>query len=198
VRRFLLAYWLYKDGVNTIIVFSGIYASVTLAFTGSELVFLYLLVQITAMIGSIALSTPTDRWGAKKVVVLSLFLWIAVTVGAYLVVDKRFFWGIAVMAGLGLGSVQAASRALFFWVHTSGHGGGILWCLCLYRKDIGNNRSGTLWYDILCYRESETCSAFSACPVCPGAGCPFFSEDRLIPLPSCIPPTGPPLKCLHQ
>ncbi|VAX31912.1 Uncharacterized MFS-type transporter [hydrothermal vent metagenome] len=113
VRRFLLAYWLYKDGVNTIIVFSGIYAAVTLSFTGSELVFLYLLVQVTALIGSIALSTPTDRWGAKKVVVLSLFLWIAVTVCAYLVDDKRFFWGIAAMAGLGLGSVQAASRALF-------------------------------------------------------------------------------------
>ncbi|NOZ24479.1 MAG: MFS transporter [Nitrospirae bacterium] len=113
VRRFLLAYWLYKDGVNTIIIFSGIYASVTLGFTGAELVFLYLLVQVSAMAGSVALSVPTDRWGAKNVVVLSLLLWIAVTVCAYLVDDKRFFWGIATMAGLGLGSVQAASRALF-------------------------------------------------------------------------------------
>ena len=113
VRRFLLAYWLYKDGVNTIIVFSSIYASVTLAFTGAELVMLYLLVQVTAMIGSLALSVPTDRWGAKKVIVLSLLLWIGVTVGAYLIVDKQLFWGIAILAGLGLGSVQAASRALF-------------------------------------------------------------------------------------
>jgi len=113
VRRFLIAYWLYKDGVNTIIIFSSIYASVTLGFTGSELVFLYLLVQVSAMAGSVALSVPTDRWGAKSVVVLSLMLWIAVTVCAYLVDDKRSFWGIATMAGLGLGSVQAASRALF-------------------------------------------------------------------------------------
>lgn len=113
VRRFLLAYWLYKDGVNTIIIFSSIYASVTLGFTGSELVILYLLVQVSAMAGSVALSAPTDRWGAKSVVVLSLLLWIAVTVSAYLVDDKGAFWAIATMAGLGLGSVQAASRALF-------------------------------------------------------------------------------------
>ncbi len=113
VRRFLLAYWLYKDGVNTIIIFSSIYASVTLGFTGSELVILYLLVQVSAMAGSVALSAPTDRWGAKSVVVLSLLLWIAVTVCAYLVDDKGAFWAIATMAGLGLGSVQAASRALF-------------------------------------------------------------------------------------
>ncbi len=113
VRRFLLAYWLYKDGVNTIIIFSSIYASVTLGFTGSELVILYLLVQVSAMAGSVALSVPTDRWGAKSVVVLSLLLWIAVTVSAYLVDDKGAFWAIATMAGLGLGSVQAASRALF-------------------------------------------------------------------------------------
>ncbi len=113
VRRFLLAYWLYKDGVNTIIVFSSIYASVTLSFTAAELVSLYLLVQVTAMIGSFGLAAPADRWGARRVVLLSLLLWIAVTIGAYLVEDKRLFWVIATMAGLGLGSVQAASRALF-------------------------------------------------------------------------------------
>jgi UMF1 family MFS transporter len=113
VRRFLLAYWLYKDAINTIIVFSSIYASVTLSFRLDELVFLYLFVQITAMIGAIALSAPTDRWGPRKVVILSLFLWIGVTVGAYLVSSKVVFWLIAASAGLGLGSVQAASRALY-------------------------------------------------------------------------------------
>ncbi len=113
VRRFLLAYFLYKDAVNTIIVFSSIYASVTLSFTETELVVLYLFIQVTAMLGSLAFSVPTDRWGARRVVIVSLLLWIGVTGSAYLVQEKETFWIIALVAGVGLGSVQAASRALF-------------------------------------------------------------------------------------
>lgn len=113
VRRFLISYWFYKDAVNTIIVFSSIYASVTLSFTMTELVLLYLIVQITAMIGSFGLSAPADRWGSKRVVIMSLILWILVTLGVFFVDGKPFFWGIASFAGLGLGSLQAASRSLY-------------------------------------------------------------------------------------
>jgi UMF1 family MFS transporter len=112
LRRFLLAYFVYFDGVETTIVFSGIFAVTTLKFTTPEVIKLFLAVQCSALVGALLLARPTDRWGPKRVITLTLLLWVGVSVGAYFAQTKSFFFGVAVTAGLGLGSIQAASRAL--------------------------------------------------------------------------------------
>ena len=112
-RRFLLAYFLYEDGVNTVIVFSSIFASTTLGFTPQQLIGLYLVVQVTALAGAFLMARPIDYWGPKKVVSLSLVLWMLVSIVAYFVYHKSLFFVVASMAGLGLGTVQAATRAFF-------------------------------------------------------------------------------------
>jgi MFS transporter, UMF1 family len=112
LRRFLLAFFIYFDGVETTIYFSGIYSSKTLGFTMPELIQLFVAVQFSALVGALVLARPTDQWGAKRVVSLSLLLWIGVTIAAYFVDNKSTFVGVAVTAGLGLGVIQAASRAL--------------------------------------------------------------------------------------
>jgi len=112
LRRFLLAYFLYFDGVETTIVFSGIYAATTLKFSTPEVIKLFLAVQFSALAGALLLARPTDRWGAKNVIRLTLLLWIGVSVSAYFAATKPAFVAVAVTAGLGLGSIQAASRAL--------------------------------------------------------------------------------------
>jgi UMF1 family MFS transporter len=112
LRRFLLAYFVYLDGVETTIYFSGIFAAKTLGFTTPEVIKLFLAVQASALAGSLLLARPTDRWGPKRVLTGTLFLWIGVSIGAYLAQTKAMFFGVAVIAGFGLGPVQAASRAL--------------------------------------------------------------------------------------
>jgi len=112
-RKFLLAYLIYEDGVNTVIVFSSSLAATTFAFGQGELVGLYLVVQVTALFGAFMLSKPTDMWGPKKVVTLSLMLWSLVAISAFFVRSKAHFWAVACTAGLGLGSVQAGTRAFF-------------------------------------------------------------------------------------
>lgn len=122
-RMFLLSYFFYKDGVNTIIIFSSIYASVTLSFSMQELVFLYLLVQFTAMAGSFLLAGMTDRLGPRQMIRGLLVFWIVVTAAAYFIHDKGLFWGIAIAAGGGLGVIQAASRAFYSRFITEGEEG---------------------------------------------------------------------------
>lgn len=112
LRRFLLAYFVYYDGVETVIYFSTIFAAGTLGFTTQENIYLILAVQVSALAGALLLARPTDRWGPKLVVTLVLLLWIAVVVGAYFVQSKATFFALAVVAGTGLGVIQAASRAL--------------------------------------------------------------------------------------
>jgi UMF1 family MFS transporter len=112
-RRFLLAYLIYEDGVNTVIIFSSSLAATTFGFGQGELIGLYLVVQITALLGAFALAKPIDSWGPKRVVSISLLLWATVSVSAYFVSGKPQFWAVACIAGLGLGSVQAGTRAFF-------------------------------------------------------------------------------------
>ena len=112
LRRFLLAFFIYIDGVNTTIYFAGIYAATTLGFSASELIYLFLTVQMSALVGALALARPTDTWGPKRVITLTLVLWTVIVTAAYFVDQKSTFFVIAFLAGTGLGAVQSASRAL--------------------------------------------------------------------------------------
>jgi UMF1 family MFS transporter len=112
LRRFLLAFFIYIDGVNTAITFSAIFAAKTLGFQEKELLYLFLVVQLSALVGALSMARPTDSWGPRKVISMTLLLWTGVTIASYFIVSKMGFLVIAVLAGLGLGVVQAASRAL--------------------------------------------------------------------------------------
>jgi UMF1 family MFS transporter len=111
--KFLFSYLIYEDGVNTVIVFSSIFAATTLGFQPQELILLYLIVQATALFGSFVMAKPIDVWGPKKVVMTSLVIWTFVATVAFFVQTKGQFWLLASFAGLGLGTVQAASRAFY-------------------------------------------------------------------------------------
>lgn len=112
-RKFLIAYLIYEDGVNTVIVFSSIFAATTLKFKPDELIYMYLLVQATAMLGAFVMAKSIDIKGPKKIVQVTLCLWIFVTIFSFFVNSKGLFVVIASLAGLGLGSLQAATRAFF-------------------------------------------------------------------------------------
>jgi MFS transporter, UMF1 family len=110
LRRFLGAYFIYEDGVNTVVGFSAIFAAQTLGFPMDRLIVLYIVVQLSALAGALAWARPTDRLGPKRVVMVTLVQWTAVVVAAYFVETPDQFWVLAVAAGTGLGAVQAASR----------------------------------------------------------------------------------------
>jgi len=110
LRRFLGAYFVYEDGVNTVVAFSAIFAAQTLGFPMGRLIVLYIVVQVSALLGALAWAWPTDRIGPKRVVMVTLVQWTAVVVAAWFVETQGQFWALAVVAGTGLGAVQAASR----------------------------------------------------------------------------------------
>ncbi len=112
LRWFLLAYFFYMDGVNTVIFFAPVYAESTLHFGTVDLLILLSVVQVTALLGSLALARPTDMKGPRWTVRLLLLWWTAVVVAAFFAQTKPAFFVVAALAGLGLGGIQAASRAL--------------------------------------------------------------------------------------
>src|SRR5262249_50676205 len=111
LRRFLGDYFIYEDGVNTVVAFSAIFAAQTLDFSMERLIGLYIVVQVSALLGALAWAWPTDRLGPHRVVMITLCQWSVIVVAAYFVQTHAQFWVLAGGAGTGLGAVQAASRA---------------------------------------------------------------------------------------
>lgn len=109
---FLLAYFFYIEGVNTIIFFSGNYASTTLGFSDTELLIFFLTVQTTAIAGSVILGIVADSIGQKKTIIITLIMWLITVLIAYLVTDKNGFYVVGLIAGAAMGSSQSTSRSM--------------------------------------------------------------------------------------
>jgi UMF1 family MFS transporter len=112
IARFLLAYFIYIDGVNTIIIFSSIFARETLKMDISEIVIYFAMVQTSAIFGSIIFGILADHTNHKRTLSITLFLWLSIVAIAYFIQDKWMFYGLGILAGLALGSSQSTSRGM--------------------------------------------------------------------------------------
>ena len=112
LATFLLAYFFYIEGVNTIIFFSGNYASTTLGFSETELLIFFLTVQTTAIAGSVILGIVADSIGQKKTIMITLVMWLITVLIAFMVQDKNGFYVVGLIAGAAMGSSQSTSRSL--------------------------------------------------------------------------------------
>ena len=113
VARFLSAYFLYIDAINTIIIFSSIFARHSLGFDLTEILLFFALVQTSALIGSVVFGVLADHIGHKQSLTITLIVWLFITVTAYFVTDKTTFFVVGFFAGIALGSSQSTSRSLF-------------------------------------------------------------------------------------
>ncbi|MCK6459615.1 MAG: MFS transporter [Planctomycetes bacterium] len=111
LRRFLLAYFIYEDGVNTVIFFAPVYAKKDFGFEAGELLLMYACLNVAAVVGSVLIGKPTDTKGPRWAVRALLVWWVFVVIAAYLAPSKPFLWTAAMLAGLGIGGIQSASRA---------------------------------------------------------------------------------------
>ena len=77
---FLLAYLLYNDGIQTVIALAAVYIEKELLLDTSVSISVILLVQVVAFAGALALGRLAGRWGAHRVILLSLVVWGAILV----------------------------------------------------------------------------------------------------------------------
>lgn len=112
VARFLLAFFIYNDGIRTVVVFSGIYSTDTLHFTLEEVAIFFIMIQVIAVIGSLYFGRFADRRGPKLAITITLFIWIGVVILAYFATTKASFYLVGALAGVALGSSQSCSRSM--------------------------------------------------------------------------------------
>jgi len=109
---FLVAYWLYIDGVNTIIKMAIDYG-MALGLDSKALLAALLLTQFVAFPAALLFGRLGERYGARESVLAGLVVYTGLTVWAYFVSTIAEFFVMAVVVGLVQGGVQSLSRSFF-------------------------------------------------------------------------------------
>ncbi len=109
---FFLALTLFTAGLVAVVNFASMFATKVLGMEQTEIIGLFVVLQLAGVAGAYGFGFIQDIKGPKYALVLSLLLWITVCVCAALCWSKVQFYGIGVMAGVAMGSLQSAGRAV--------------------------------------------------------------------------------------
>jgi UMF1 family MFS transporter len=112
LRKFLICLLFYQAGITAVVSLAAIYAEQAMKFTTQQTITLILVVNITAAIGAFGFGYLQDAIGHVRAVALTLVGWIVMVVVAGFSHTHFSFWVAANLAGLCMGSSQAAGRAL--------------------------------------------------------------------------------------
>jgi len=112
ISLFLIAYWLYIDGVHTIYTMAVDYG-VALGLPSSSLLAALLLTQFVAFPSALALGWLGNRYGPKRGILLCIAVYLSATLYAYFLDSVVEFFGLAVVVGLVQGGIQSLSRSFF-------------------------------------------------------------------------------------
>lgn len=109
---FLVAYWLYIDGVATIIRMAVDYG-IAIGLPSNSLIIALLLVQFIGFPATLVFGRIGQRYGAKTGLWIGLWAYVVATVCAAFMTTSLHFYALAVALGLVQGGVQSLSRSLF-------------------------------------------------------------------------------------
>ncbi len=121
--RFLLSLTVYYSGIHIVIVLAAVYAQEVMGFTTQDTIILIMVVNVTAAMGALLFGHLQDYIGSKRSIAITLIIWSAAIVCAYLANDKFLFWVAANLIGTALGGAQSAGRALVGQFTPSGRQG---------------------------------------------------------------------------
>jgi UMF1 family MFS transporter len=117
LKRFLLSFFFYNTGVQTVMLMAVIFAKkeVDWGDAGGDtgLIIAILLIQILGAAGAYLMSRLSTKIGNIRTLGLSIIIWIGVCVAAYLVTSPVQFYFLASAVGLVMGGVQALSRSTY-------------------------------------------------------------------------------------
>jgi len=112
IGTFLLAFWLYEDGVATIVRMAGKIAS-SLGFEAGDIIIAILMVQFIGFPASLLYNWFGGKIGVKNAVLVAIVGYGLITLLGYMMTDITHFYLLAALIGLFQGGIQSLSRSLF-------------------------------------------------------------------------------------
>lgn len=112
IGTFLIAYWLYIDGVDTIIRMAVNYGT-SLHFPSESLIIALLITQFVAFPAALVYAKLGQRWGVKQALQVAIAAYTVIAILGYFMTKPLHFYLLAIIIGLFQGGIQALSRSYY-------------------------------------------------------------------------------------
>lgn len=108
----LIAFFVYNDGIGTIIRMATIYGD-EIGIGRSDLIGAILMVQLIGIPFAFLFGALAGRIGPKPAILIGLAVYVGVAILGYFMRTALHFWLLAILVGMVQGGTQALSRSLF-------------------------------------------------------------------------------------
>jgi len=112
IFTFLIAYWLYIDGVDTVVRMAVDYG-LSIGFNRNDLIAALLLTQFVGFPSAICFGLLGERIGAKRAILIAICVYLFISVWGAFIRHRYEFYLLAVIVGIVQGGIQALSRSFY-------------------------------------------------------------------------------------
>jgi UMF1 family MFS transporter len=109
--RFLLSFFFFSMGVQTIIIVASLFGKVELGINDTMLIMTILIIQIVAIPGAFFFGKVSSRFGNRTSLLWMLGIWTFICLSAYELHDEIMFYFLSGMVGLVMGGIQSQARS---------------------------------------------------------------------------------------
>lgn len=120
--RFMVSFWLYNDGIGTIIRMAAIFGA-GLGISQNNIVGAMLVTQFVGVPFALVFARLAEKLGSKRAVMISLGWYTLIALGAMFMTRGWHFWVMAIAVGMVQGGSQAISRSIFASMLPAGRSG---------------------------------------------------------------------------
>lgn len=113
MKLFLLAFFFYNMGVQTVMYLAATFGAKELKLDSASLILTVLIIQLVAIAGAYLFAHISKIRGNKYSLVIMVLIWVFICVGAYFVTTRYEFFVLAFVVGMVMGGIQSLSRATF-------------------------------------------------------------------------------------
>ena len=113
LRQFLLAYFTYNMGVQTVMYVATLFGTDELHLPEGQLIITILLLQVVAIAGAWLFAKLSERIGNTRALSWSVFIWMLICIAGYFVQAGWSFFVLAAVIGLTMGAIQSLSRSTY-------------------------------------------------------------------------------------
>lgn len=110
--KFLIAFWLFNDGISTIISMATIYGK-EIGIGTSDLIAALVITQIVGFPFTLLFGKIAEKWSSKNTLFLTLWIYVVIVVLGYFMQSAIHFYLLAILVGVVQGGSQAISRSIF-------------------------------------------------------------------------------------
>ncbi|MBW5447361.1 MFS transporter [Cohnella sp. CFH 77786] len=110
--KFMIAYWFFFDGVNTVIVMATSYGT-TIGIKDKDLITALLITQFVGFPATVAFGALTGKLGSKTMLYASMVMYVVIVVLGFFMKNALHFYVLAGLVGLVQGGSQATARAIY-------------------------------------------------------------------------------------